>query len=99
MGVAAKEGKEGEMGGGEEEDGPEGGAKGGGLQTQRSDVKGEGETKGRRDDTTVVRAVCMVPLRPRAKRKNLSQRFSRYLNNRIFLTFLARRRSAGKPET
>ena len=51
---------------------PEGGAKGGGLQTQRSDVKGEGETKGRRDDTTVVRAVCMVPLRPRAKRKKPS---------------------------
>ena len=72
-GVAAKEGKE---GGGDEwgerrRMGPEGGAKGGGLQTQRSDVQGEGATKGRRDDKKVVRAVCMAPLHPRAKRQNL----------------------------
>ncbi len=53
---------------------PEGGAMGGGLQTQRSDVQGERETKGRRDDKKVVRAVCMVPLHPRAKRKDFRPR-------------------------
>ncbi len=72
-GVAAKEGKEGGWGKGGGW-GQKGERWGEGCRHRGVTCKGDEETKGRRDDKKVVRAVCMVPLHPRAKRKDFRPR-------------------------